>query len=61
MPLRVNMLNTKVRRIKKSSIKQYLEKNRPHLRDMIDDFKNSSGWKINFTSKPNFMSSTDMN
>lgn len=42
-------------------MKEYIEKIRLHLRDMIDDLKKSSEWKVNLTMKLNFISSTDSN
>lgn len=43
----------------KSSVKEYFEKFRPHLRDLIDDLKNSSEYKMHGTMKLKFMPSID--
>ena len=51
----------KTNKDEKLSLKEYLEKSRPHLGDKIDDFKKSGEWKIQQTMKPKFMSSTDSN
>ena len=45
MPLEVDMLNTRVRLIKKTSLKEHLEKIKPYLGDMIDDLKRPGKWK----------------
>ena len=44
-----------------SSIKEYLEKNRPHIQDLINYFKKFCAWKIELTIKPKFISSTAIN
>ena len=43
------------------STEQYLEKNRPYLGNMIDEFKKSGERKIHLTMKVNFVSSKDNN
>ena len=44
-------------KIKKLTIKEYLNMIRPYLVDMINDRKNQSGWKIQLSAEMNFISS----
>ena len=43
----------------KLSIEQYFEKIKPYLDNMIDKLIKSGEWKINLTTKINFLSSKD--
>ena len=45
----------------KSSMKEYLEKIRPHVHNMIDALNKSGECKMYQTVKPKFMSSTTTN
>ena len=46
---------------KKLSIKEYLNKFKPYLNDLIDDLKTKGEWKIKLTMTINFFSSKDSN
>ena len=54
-----NTFDRKSVKDEKSSIAEYFEKFRPHLRDLIDDLKNSSEYKMHVTMKLKFMPSID--
>ena len=43
------------------SVEEYLYRIRPHLKDIINDFKLSDKWKIQLTVAINFFPSTDDN
>ena len=43
------------------SVEEYVNKIRPYLRDLVNDFKQSDTWKIQLTITVNFISSTDNN
>ena len=45
----------------KSSMKEYLEKIRPHVHNMIDALNKSGEWKMYQAVKPKFMSSANTN
>lgn len=59
--LKVELMYTRLRKIKKLQMKESLEKNRPYYRGMIDDSKKYSECKIYLLIKPKFMSPTDAN
>ena len=42
-------------------MKEYIEKIRPHVHNMIDALNNSGEWKMYQAMKPKFMSSTNTN
>ena len=42
-------------------VEEYVNKIRPYLRDLVNDFKQSDTWKIQLTITVNFISSTDNN
>ena len=44
---------------KNLSLKEYLDKIKPYLRDIIFDLQNSDTWKIQLTIAINFISSND--
>ena len=43
------------------SVEEYVNKIRPYLRDLVNDFKQSDTWKIQLTITVNFISSKDDN
>lgn len=45
----------------KSSMKEHLEKIRPHVHNMIDALNKSGEWKMYQAMKPKFVSSTNTN
>ena len=58
MPLNVEC---ECKKDSKSSFREYLEKIRPHLRDIVDYLEKSGEWKIKLTVKHIFMSSVESN
>ena len=52
-------MNTKVTvlEIKKQSVKEYLNKIIPYLKDIINNLKKSDAWKVQLTIANNFTSS----
>ena len=46
---------------KSLSVKEYFNKIRSYLCDMINDYKTQGEWKIELTTEINFMSSKDSN
>ena len=58
MPLNVEY---KCKKDSKSSFREYLEKIRPHLRDIVGYLQKSGEWKIQLTVKHIFMSSVESN
>ena len=46
---------------KNLSVKEYLDKIKPYLRDIIINFQKSDTWKIKLTISINFISSKDVN
>ena len=45
----------------KLSLYEYFDKIKPHLKDMIDDYKSKGEWKIQITIRINFISFIDRN
>ena len=55
-------MNIKVKGNRKAlSVKKYLNKIRPYLKDIINNLKKSGTWKIELTITINFISSKDDN
>ena len=59
--MKVDLMYTRLRKIKKLQMKESFEKNRPYYRGMIDDSKKYGECKIYLLIKPKFMSPTDAN